>query len=154
MILHTTPEYVDLFKYIQHQLQEIGMKINIEINPAATLMELKSRSKINLFRASWIADYPDAENYLSLFLARNKAPEGPNYTRFKDTEYDKLYELSQKTTSEGERMSIDRRMNRMAMDEAPVIILYYDQVIRFTQKNILDLGSNPLNLLSLKKAKK
>jgi peptide/nickel transport system substrate-binding protein len=154
MTLHTTPEYVDLFKYIQHQLQEIGLKINIEINPAATLMELKSRSKINLFRASWIADYPDAENYLSLFVGRNKAPDGPNYTRYNDAEYDLLYELSQKTNSESERRSIYDRLNRMAMEEAPVIILYYDQVTRITQKNILDLGSNPMNLLSLKKVKK
>ena len=82
MTLHTTPEYVDLFKYLQHQLQEIGIRINIEVNPAATLMEMKSRSKLCLFRASWIADYPDAENYLSLFTGKNLAPAGPNYTRF------------------------------------------------------------------------
>lgn len=152
--LHTTPEYVDLFKYLQHQLQEIGLRINIEINPAATLMELKSRSKINLFRASWIADYPDAENYLSLFLSRNKAPAGPNYTRFSNLEFDLMYELAQKTNSDQLRNRLYSQMDSMVMNESPVVVLYYDQVTRFTPKNVEHLGSNPLNHLSLKRVKK
>lgn len=45
-------------------------------------------------------------------------------------------------------------MNQAVINEAPVVILYYDQVLRFTQKNIQDLGTNPLNLLSLKRVKK
>jgi oligopeptide transport system substrate-binding protein len=152
--LHTTPEYVDLFKYIQHQLQELGLRMNIEVNPAAALMAMKSQGKLNMFRASWVADYPDAENYLSLFLGRNMAPAGPNYTRFHDTEYDKMYEQSQQTNDEAERQLLYRQMNRKAMEEAPVIILYYDQAVRFTRKDITGLGSNPLNLLTLKRVKK
>jgi peptide/nickel transport system substrate-binding protein len=154
MTLHTTPEYVDLFKYLQHQFQEIGIRLNIEVNPAATLMELKSRGKLNLFRASWIADYPDEENYLSLFLSRNEAPGGPNYTRFRSREYDSLYARSQISGSNEERINLYRQLNRLAMEEAPVIILYYDQVTRFTGKNVTGLGSNPLNLLTLKRVKK
>lgn len=152
--LHTTAEYVDLFKYMQHQLEDIGLKINIEVNPAATLMQMKAFSKINFFRASWIADYPDAENYLSLFSGKNLAPAGPNYTRFQSALYDSLYERSQRTVSEDERNTFYRQMNQVMMDESPVVILYYDQVLRFTQKNIHDLGTNPLNLLSLKQVKK
>lgn len=152
--LHTTAEYVDLFKYLQHQLEDIGLKINIEVNPAATLMQMKAYSKINFFRASWIADYPDAENYLSLFTSKNLAPAGPNYSRFQNEIYDSLYEKSQRTIGEEERINIYRQMNQAMVSEAPVVILYYDQVLRFTQKNIHDLGTNPLNLLSLKRVKK
>ena len=154
IILHTTAEYVDLFKYLQQQLEEIGLKIRIEVNPAATLMQMKAFSKINFFRASWIADYPDEENYLSLFTSKNLAPTGPNYTRFHSRYCDSLYEKSQKTTSDEDRIRIYRQMNQAVIDEAPVVILYYDQVVRFTQKNIQDLGTNPLNLLSLKRVKK
>ena len=45
-------------------------------------------------------------------------------------------------------------MNNLIMDEAPVVILYYDQVLRFSHKNISGLGSNPMNLISLKRVKK
>jgi peptide/nickel transport system substrate-binding protein len=152
--LHTTSEYVDLFKYIQHQMEDIGLRISIEVNPAATLMQMKAYSKINFFRASWIADYPDEENYLALFTSKNLAPAGPNYSRFRNRFYDSLYEKAQHTTIEAERMEIYRKMNQVMMDEAPVVILYYDQVLRFTQINIQNLGTNPLNLLSLKRVKK
>jgi oligopeptide transport system substrate-binding protein len=152
--LHTTAEYVDLFKYLQHELGEIGISVKIEVNPAATLMQMKAYSKVNFFRASWIADYPDEENYLSLFTGANMAPAGPNYTHFCSRLYDSLYDKSQKTILEDERIQLYKEMNQVMMAEAPVIILYYDQVLRFTQKYIQNLGSNPLNLLSLKRVKK
>ncbi len=152
--LHTTAEYVDLFKYLQSQLEDIGITVRIEVNPAATLMQMKAHSKINFFRASWIADYPDEENYLALFAGKNLAPSGPNYSRYQNESYDSLYEVSQKTTGDRERRVIYRLMNQSVMDDSPVIIMYYDQVIRFSQKNIENLGTNPLNLLSLKRVKK
>jgi hypothetical protein len=40
------------------------------------------------------------------------------------------------------------------MEEAPVVVLYYDQVLRFARNNISDLGCNPMNLLNLKQVKK
>jgi oligopeptide transport system substrate-binding protein len=152
--LHTTAEYVDLFKYLQHQLGELGLRVNIEINPAATLMQLKAFSKIDFFRASWIADYPDEENYLSLFTGANLSPTGPNYTHYQNDKYDSLYKISQETADHVERTRIYREMNSLMMDEAPVVILYYDQLLRITQKNIRGLGSNPLNLLTLKRVQK
>jgi peptide/nickel transport system substrate-binding protein len=154
IILHTTAEYADLFKYLQSQLEDIGIRIQIEVNPAGTLMQMKAYSKVDFFRASWIADYPDEESYLSLFASKNLAPSGPNYSRYKSAEYDSLYEVSQLTINENDRTEIYRKMNRLVMAEAPVVVLYYDQVVRFTQKNIENLGTNPLNLLSLKKVKK
>jgi oligopeptide transport system substrate-binding protein len=149
--LHTTAEYVDLFKYLQHELGEIGIPVKIEVNPAATLMQMKAFSKVNFFRASWIADYPDEENYLSLFTGANMAPAGPNYSHFHSRLYDSLYDKSQKTVHEDERIQLYKQMNQVIMEDAPVVILYYDQVLRFTQKNIHNLDSNPLNLLSLKR---
>jgi oligopeptide transport system substrate-binding protein len=151
--LHTTAEYVDLFKFLQSQLEEIGITVKIEVNPAATLMQMKAYSKVSFFRASWIADYPDEENYLALFASKNMAPTGPNYSRFSNAVYDSLYEASQQMIDDDERKSVYRKMNQIVIDESPVVVLYYDQVIRFLHKNIKNLGTNPLNLLSLKRVK-
>ncbi len=152
--LVTNAEYLDLCKYIQYQLNEIGFEVAIEVNPPAALREMKAQSKVSFFRASWIADYPDAENYLSLFYSKNFCPKGPNYTHFKNAEFDKLYELSLKEVNVGERNTLYRKMDKLIMEEAPVVILYYDQVLRFSQKNISGLGSNAINLLDLKKVRK
>ncbi len=152
--LSTTSSYLDLCKYIQHQLNEIGLKIKIEVNPPATLREMIAQSKLTFFRASWIADYPDAENYLSLFYSKNFCPKGPNYTHFSNQKFDNLYEKAQKQINDSIRFIYYRQMNKIIINQAPVVILYYDQVLRFVQNNIYGLGTNPMNLLTLKKVKK
>lgn len=152
--LSTTSTYLDLCEYLQHQLGEIGIKIKVDVNPPATLRELVAKSKVGFFRASWIADYPDMENYLALFYSKNFCPKGPNYTHFSNQKFDGLFEKARQTTNDSLRNVLYAEMDNILIDEAPFVILYYDMVLRFTQKNISGLGSNPMNLLSLKRVKK
>ena len=152
--LSTTASYLDLCKYIQNQLGEIGIKLKIDVNPPATLREMIAKSKVPFFRGSWIADYPDAENYLSLFTTNNFCPAGPNYTHFSNKEFDILYNKAQNEINDSLRYRYYSQMDQIIINEAPVVILYYDQVLRFAQKNIKDLGSNPMNLLTLKRVRK
>ena len=42
-------------------------------------------------------------------------------------------------------------MDSLIINDAPVVPLYYDQYVRFTQKSVKGLRSNPINLLNLKK---
>jgi len=151
--LYTTANYVDLCEFIQHQLSEIGIKTKVDLTPAVTHRELVARSKLNFFRKSWIADYPDAENYLALFYSKNFAPNGPNYTHFKNYDFDKLYEKAQSETNDSTRYHYYQEMDKIIIEEAPVVTLYYDQVVRLIQKNVTDLGINPVNLLTLKTVK-
>ncbi len=152
--LSTTASFLDLCKYIQFELSEIGIKINLDVSPPATLRQMIAKSKVDFFRGSWIADYPDAENYLSLFYSANYAPKGPNYTHFKNLNYDKLYIQSLSETNDSIRYKIYQEMNNLITEESPVIILFYDEVLRFVQKNIVGLEPNALNLLVLKEVKK
>jgi oligopeptide transport system substrate-binding protein len=152
--LTTNPSYLDLCKYMQSQLNEIGFDIRIDATPPATLREMIAQAKVNFFRGSWIADYPDAENYLSLFYSGNFCPAGPNNTHFASKQFDELYETARQETNDEHRFEYYRKMDRMVMEEAPVVVLYYDQVLRFSGKNISDLGCNPMNLLNLKQVKK
>ena len=81
--LTTTSEYLSFCEYIQRELQRTGLGVNVDVIPASALKESKANGKLDMFRASWVADYPDAENYLSLYYSKNFAPNGPNYTHFK-----------------------------------------------------------------------
>jgi peptide/nickel transport system substrate-binding protein len=152
--LATTSTYLDLCKYIQGQLNLLGFNIKIDVNPPGALREHIAQSKTMWFRGSWIADYPDAENYLSLFYSPNFCPKGPNYTHFSNKEFDKLYEQAQKEPSIEKRTKLYKDMDKLIMEEAPIIVLYYDQVLRFSQKNTEGLSSNPMNLLILKNVRK
>jgi len=152
--LTSTSDYLDICKYIQHQVSGIGIELNIEVSPPAAVKEMKAEAKLPFFRASWIADYPDAENYLSMFYSKNFCPNGPNYTHFSNPDFDRLYEKSMSMIDDSIRFSYYRQMEEIMMDEAPVVILYYDQVLRFVQKDISGLGNNPMNLLTLKRVTK
>ena len=149
--LSTTSSYLDLCEYIQHQLTGIGIKLKVDVNPPGTLREMIAKSQVQFFRASWIADYPDMENYLSLFYSKNFCPQGPNYTHFSNAAFDELFEKSRTAANDSLRTVYYRQMDNIIMQEAPVLILYYDMVLRFTHKNISGLGNNALNLLTLKR---
>ncbi len=150
----TNSLYVDLCEYIQRELEKIGLTVQIDLLTASTLREEKATGKLPLFRASWIADYPDAENYLSLFYSKNFTPNGPNYTHFKNDVYDVLYETALQETELHKRHILYQKMDSIIVTKAPVVPLYYDQVIRFSRKNIKGLGINPINLLHLKRVQK
>lgn len=152
--ISTDGNYVDVCEYIQRELEKIGIKTTIDVIPSATLRQSKATGKLAIFRASWIADYPDAENYLSLFYSKNFAPNGPNYTHFSNVQFDQWYESATKEIDENKRIKLYQKMDSLLISKAPIVPLYYDQSIRFTQKNVSGLGSNPINLLTLKYVKK
>jgi oligopeptide transport system substrate-binding protein len=152
--LNTTAGYLDLCEFMQSQLSQIGIKVKLDVSPSGTLREMIARSKVGFFRGSWIADYPDAENYLALFYSPNFSPMGPNYTHFSDPEFDKLYDKSQVAKNDSIRYMYFQKMENIILEAAPIVPLYYDEVARFYQNSITGLGNNPMNLLTLKRVKK
>ncbi len=154
IILSTTSSYLDLCEYIQHALAEIGVKVRVEVSPPSTHRQMVATSKLTFFRGSWIADYADAENYLALFYSKNFCPNGPNYTHFKNTEFDNLYEKASQETNDSIRHELYIEMDELIIQEAAIVPLYYDRVLRFTQPNISGFNSNAMNLLDLKRVRK
>ena len=152
--LSTDANYIDLCEYIQRELQKIGVLVNVEVMPPATLKQARSNGKLEMFRSNWIADYPDAQNYLSLFYSKNFSPLGPNYTHYQNSDFDLFYEKSFKINDPVKRNAVYQKMDSIAMSSHPLIPLYYDQVVRFTQKGIEGLTINAVNDLKLKKVKK
>ncbi|AXG75134.1 ABC transporter substrate-binding protein [Flavobacterium arcticum] len=152
--MSTSASYLDIAEYLQREWQKIGLNVEVDVNPPSTLTQSISNGKVSFFKASWIADYPDAENYLSLFYSNNFSPGGPNYTHFKNEEFDRLYEKAFTVINDKERYTLYKKMDSIIMEEAPVIPLFYDKAARFTGKNVKGLGINPLNLLTLKQVKK
>jgi len=152
--LTTTNDYLDLCEYIQQQLSQFGIVINIDVSTGATFREQVANSKLEFFRGSWIADYPDAENYMALFYSENKSPSGPNYTQYQNDIFDKLYINSLNEIDDSKRNLIYREIDKQIMNDAVVVPLYYDEVILFTNLTISGLESNPMNLLNIKYVKK
>jgi len=152
--LTSDANYLDIIEFIQRELQKIDVNISINIVPASTLRQGKSNGKFEMFRASWIADYPDSENYLNLFYSKNFSPNGPNYTHFKNSQYDNLFESSYLLQNEVLRREYYKKLDSIIIENAVIIPLYYDKVMRFTNKNVQEFKSNPINQLNLKRVYK
>jgi len=148
--LTTTSDYLDLCEYIQQELAQFGIEINIDVSTGATFREMVAHSKLEFFRGSWIADYPDAENYMALFYSKNFSPTGPNYTHYANQSFDHLYQKAMDETIDSIRYKLYRQMDRIIINDAVVVPLYYDEVVRFVHHNINGFESNPMNLLNLK----
>lgn len=150
----TISNYLSFSEYIQREVEKTGIKVNVDVIPASSLKEGKANGKVDMFRASWVADYPDAENYLSLYYSKNFAPNGPNYTHFKNETFDLWYEQTYLETDAKQRELLYTKMDSLVMQNAPIVPLFYDEIVRFTRKNVKGLSTNPTNLLELKYAKK
>ncbi len=149
--LSTIPIYANLATYIAKELEQIGIKVQVDVMQKALLLEQTSKSQALFFRASWIADYPDAENYLTLFYSKNPAP--PNYTRYKNDIFDKLYEQALATTDDLKRKLLNQQMDKIIIEDAPIVPLWYDMAIHLVQPNIKGFKPNALNLLELRNAR-
>lgn len=149
--LYMNAAYEDLGIYIQQQLKNIGLSFKLELVPAAFLREQMAKSKALFFRGSWIADYPDAESYLAMFYSKNDAP--PNYTRFSNKAFDVLYEKAINENNDSLRYFLYQEMDRILIEEAPVVPLFYDEVVRFVRKNVKGMDPNAMNILELKEVR-
>lgn len=145
--------YADLVQYMQHELAEIGIELKMDVMQGAQQRQMMRNYQLPFFRGSWICDYPDAENYMALFYSKNLQPNGSNYTYYINPAFDKLYEQSQRCTDEQKRNDYYTRMDSLLMADAPVVVLYYDKVVRFTQENVSGMETNPVNMLNLKRVK-
>lgn len=149
--LLTVPIYSELASYIVREWQELGVPVKVDVVQKSLLLEQTAQSQALFFRGSWIADYPDAENYLSVFYGKNPAP--PNYTRYRNPAYDKLYEQALTETNDRVRFELYQEMDRMILQDAPVIPLWYDEVIHLVQPFVQNFSPNALNLLELRRVR-
>jgi peptide/nickel transport system substrate-binding protein len=117
-------------------------------------MRLLGNGELPFYRSSWIADYPDAENFLGLFYSKNIPPNGYNYTHFSNREYDDLYDKAMEETNDSIRYVYYNYMDQMLMENCPVIVVYYDQSVRVTHLNISGMVKNSMNHICLKEVRK
>ena len=154
MTLYSTPEYANISEFIQKAFENIGLQLEVQNMQGGTLRKEVRNSRYNFWRGSWIADYPDGENYLALLYGPHTVPNGPNTTHYANPQFDSLYLAAKTVTDDSARYQIYQQMDRLMLEDAPVIPLYYDRSIRILQKNITGLQSNPMNHLHLKRVRK
>jgi peptide/nickel transport system substrate-binding protein len=149
--LLTVPIYADMANFIAKQLDEAGIPVQVDVVQKSLLLEMTSNSRALFFRGSWIADYPDAENYLSVFYSKNPAP--PNYTRYNNPRFDALFEQALTEENDSLRLRLYQQADQVMINDAPIVPLWYDKAVHLVQTNVTGFYPNALNLLELRKVK-
>ena len=110
-------------------LDSIKIKMSTQSLPFAEALKLEKQCKTMFKSSAWIADYPDADNFMQLFYGKNI--NVTNNACVKIPEYDHLYEQTQKMPPGPERDALYRKMSRLLEVYMPV------QIIGARYRNVL-----------------
>lgn len=103
--------------------QKIGVVLKASYNTWPAFIEKMNRRQAQTFQLGWVADYPDAENFLQLFYSKNESP-GPNHSNYRNAEIDKLYEKIRVMQDTPERTAIYKQMADIIIEDAPWIFQF------------------------------
>jgi peptide/nickel transport system substrate-binding protein len=153
LTIHSYQTDAEILEYLQKDWADVGINVEISLSMFTSHQAEVDQGKFNFFRGSWIADYPDAENFLRLFYGKkeNFAPTGPNKTRYVNAQFDEMFEKAHYMNNPFERYATYRTMDSLMMHDCPVIVLYYDEVINLLQKNVRGMQINKMNVMLLEK---
>jgi len=154
LTLSTTSDYTDLCAALQYQWQELGLKVAVDVLSPGTQRERVAQGEAMLFRKSWLADYPDAENFLGLFLERNFAPSGPNYTHYQNPIFEEKYRQALAASTDSLRYKMYGELDDQIAEDLPVIPLFHDRVTHFVRNGVQGWIIHPVNRLDLRRVHK
>lgn len=150
----TTATGLELCEFIQHELAGFGIRLIVDVLPLSTHIEGVAAREHAFFRKNWSADYPDAENFLMLFVGANSTPAGPNYTCFQDANLDRLYTQAVNVVDDSVRLSLYRQMDSLVVAASPAIFLTHNEVLHFVRHEVSGLPADPMSQLDLRRVRK
>jgi oligopeptide transport system substrate-binding protein len=118
------PEERQSFDLLASFFGAIGVELRPSYNNWPEFLKKMERKQQQMFRLGWVADYPDAENFLQLFTTKSVSP-GPNHTNYSNPAFDELYERATTMPDSPERTKLYKQLNEMVMEDSPWILLDY-----------------------------
>ena len=111
-----------------------------------------SEGKAKIWRAGWIADYPDPENFLAMFYGGN-ITNGQismmNRFKFKDDQYDKLYEQAILERDAEKRMNLLVQCDQIVIDKAALMPIFTDDHVVLINARVRDFHTNSMEMMNL-----
>lgn len=111
--------YRQLAEMMVIDMAKIGIKITPIMNNKPRFFQKLRQGKMQLFRLSWIGDYPDAENFLQLFYGKNAG--SCNRVNYCDPQFDKMFEIIMPMADSAQRTAKYKQMARYLTKQCPWI---------------------------------
>ncbi len=138
------------FEIQKQLLDQLNINIELEVVSLPKKLEDAKYGRADIFRSGWVADYPSPENFLLLFYGKLvppslDQPSFPNVPRYKNPEFDKLYEQGKMARTLEESYKYYMEAEQLAMRDAPLLVLWYDESYKLLQSRVKNFKINPLN---------
>ncbi len=135
---------------VQKQLLEnLNVNVDFDVVPMSQKLEQSQMGQMDIVRDAWIADYPSPESFLSVFYGANVPADinqksYPNTARYKNPQYDKYFAMGRDAISKDSSMVYFMKAEQILMNDAPLIVLWYDGNYRLTQYGIRNAFNNAM----------
>lgn len=146
---------IQIAESIQNMLKEIGINMKLNILQFAQHLDNIDAGRADFYRLGWIADYPEPESFLNLYYGAN-VPKDPkqispiNSTRYINPEFDKLFEKAIATTDAAERYKLYLQAEQIAISQAPMMLIYYDEDYRLVQPFVNGYALDAMHRVNLR----
>lgn len=122
-----TPEFKSENDWMIKQFAKLGIQLEIRATDFNQYQDKTLKGRHQIFWGGWLADYPDAENFLFLTygpLGRSKS-QGDNYANYDNPAYDALYRQLQALDDGPAKQAVIDRMVGMLQQDAPWAFGYF-----------------------------
>jgi oligopeptide transport system substrate-binding protein len=135
-------------QFVQAELKKnLGIRVNVAPFDHKTFRANLDLKRFPLFAASWGADYPDSDNFLSIFLSKG----GNNRTGWGSADYDRnvLAARGEKDPKIREKHVL-AALELLITREAAIVPLYHESNQALVKPRVKGLRLSPLNTLLLR----
>jgi ABC-type transport system substrate-binding protein len=122
-----TPELKAELDWTVKQFAKVGVQLEIRATDFNQFQEKTLKGKHQIFFGGWVADYPDAENFLFLLYGPNSKSrhEGENVANYENPGFDKRFRQMQLLDDGPEKQKLIDEMVTIARADAPWIFGYH-----------------------------
>jgi len=122
-----TPEFKSENDWMVKQFAKLGIQLEIRATDFNQYQDKTLKGKHQIFWGGWLADYPDAENFLFLLygpIGRSKN-QGDNYANYDNPEYDAMYRRLQTLDDGPEKQALMDKMVAVVQRDSPWALGYF-----------------------------
>ncbi|MBC8104767.1 MAG: hypothetical protein H7Z41_19505 [Cytophagales bacterium] len=139
-----SPQLAAMFEQTRRQVEKLGIKVDLKLSRYSVWRDKMKKKQFQFSPVfGWSADYPDPENFLFLFYGPNRG--GPNSSLYGNPEYDRLFLEMQKMSDGPRRLALIQQLQRIVIEDCPVIPMYHDVTYSLSQAWIRNTKPHPIS---------
>jgi ABC-type transport system substrate-binding protein len=121
------PEAGRVLESVQGYLVKIGITAKLVTREWGAFKEAIDRGTPDAFFLDWLADYPDAENFLTPLFHSSNMGGGGNRTGYRNARVDSMLDAASTCLDRAERWELYRRAEGVVYEDAPWLFLWFPE---------------------------